>query len=33
MVAKVYNKLPLELRKIENYNEFEKLIKEHFELI
>ena len=30
MGAKVYNELPLELRKIENYNEFEKQLKDHF---
>ena len=30
MGANVYNELPLELRKIENYMEFEKQLKEHF---
>ena len=30
MGAKVYNELPLELRKIENYKEFENQLKEHF---
>ena len=30
MGAKVYNDLPLELRKIENNKEFEKQLKEHF---
>ena len=30
MGAKVYNELPMELRKIESYNEFEKHLKEHF---
>ena len=30
MGAKEYNELPLELRKIENYNEFVKQLKEHF---
>ena len=33
MGAKVYNELPLELRKIENHNEFEKQLKQHYELI
>ena len=32
MGAKVYNELPLELCKTENCNEFEKQLKEHFEL-
>ena len=31
MGAKVYNELPLELRKIENNKEFEKQLKEHFQ--
>ena len=30
MGAKVYNELPLELRKIENYEEFEKQLKDYF---
>ena len=30
MDANVYNELPLELRKVENYKEFEKQLKEHF---
>ena len=30
MGVKVYNELPLELRKIENYKEFENQLKEHF---
>ena len=30
MVAKVFNELPLELRKIENYKEFERQLKNHF---
>ena len=30
MGTKVYNELPLELRKIENYKEFENQFKEHF---
>ena len=32
MGAKVFNKLTLELRKIENCNEFEKQLKEHLKL-
>ena len=31
--AKVYNELPLELRESENYSEFEKQLKQHFELV
>ena len=30
MGEKVYNELPLELRNIENYKEFEKQLKDHF---
>ena len=30
MGAKVFTELPLELRKIENYKEFEKQLKNHF---
>ena len=32
MDAQVYNEPPLELRKIENSKEFEKQLKEHFQL-
>ncbi len=30
MGAIVYNELPLDIRKIESYSEFEKQLKEHF---